>query len=118
MKRYWIFPLLLLAALAHPAHADAILDSSEDDLVVHNLAHLGAGTLVAVVPDFILTRFPERSWERAWYTRLVVDSVCAAVATDVYEVETNKDDTTRFRHDLYGAFGGVLLVGASVHWTF
>ncbi|HXB97111.1 MAG TPA: hypothetical protein VNZ54_03605 [bacterium] len=116
MKRSILLALFLLAALAKPAHAD--LSASEDDLVVHNLAHFGAGTMVAVVPDFILTRFPEHSWESAWYTRLVVDSVCAAVATDVYEVETNKDNTTRLRHDLFGALGGVVLVGASVHWTF
>jgi hypothetical protein len=106
----------LLALVAKPAHAD--LSASEDDLVVHNLAHFGAGTLVAMVPDFILTRFPERSWEHAWITRLVADSVCAAVATDVYEAETNKDPTTRMRHDLMGALGGVAIVGASVHWTF
>ena len=115
-SRVWLFLFFLLALVPKLAHAD--LSASEDDLVIHNLAHFGAGTMVAMVPDFILTRFPERSWERAWCTRLVVDSVCAAVATDVYEAETNKDPTTRMRHDLMGALGGVAIVGASVHWTF
>jgi hypothetical protein len=118
MKRCALFLALslLLALAATPARAE--LSSTEDDLVVHNLAHFGAGTLVAIVPDFLLTRFPEHSWESAWYTRLVVDSVCAAVATDIYEADTNKDPTTRMRHDLMGALGGVAVVGASVHWTF
>lgn len=116
----WLPLLALLSGLCitGPIHADALLSADEDSVVVHHLAHFGAGTLVAIVPDFILTRFDADSWKRAWYTRLAVDCLSAALVTDLYEAETDKDTATRLGHDLDGALGAVVLVGASVHWTF
>jgi hypothetical protein len=110
--------LALTLLLPGQARADDPLTAGEDTVVVHHLAHFGAGTLVGMVPDFILTRFPKDSWERAWYTRLAIDCVTAVVATDIYEAQTNKDTTTRLEHDADGALGAAVLVGASVNWTF
>lgn len=115
-----LMTLLFLSALLLSApfcHANgALLSADQDDVVVHNLAHLGAGTLVAIVPDFILTRFPQGSWEDAWYSRLAIDCASAAIVTELYEWQTNKDTPTSLEHDAYGALGAAILVGASVHW--
>jgi hypothetical protein len=110
-----VLAALLLSARFCRANG-ALLSADDDDVVVHNLAHLGAGTLVAIVPDFILTRFPQDSWEQAWYSRLAIDCATAAVVTELYEWETNKDTPTSLEHDAYGALGAAILVGASVHW--
>jgi hypothetical protein len=109
----------LFISLANSARAGGpIFSESEDTELVHQLAHFGAGTLVAIVPDFVLTRFPQGSWERAWYSRLAIDCATAIVATDLYEAQTNKSIPTRLEHDADGGLGAAVLVGASVSWTF
>jgi hypothetical protein len=113
-----LLALFLLGSLPCLAHADAVLSQDDDTVVVHHLAHFGAGALVAIVPDYILTRYDEHSWERSWVTRMAVDCVVAAVATDIYEAETNKDTTTRVEHDVDGVLGAAVLVGASMQWNF
>lgn len=85
------FVVLALLTIPYICRADGpVLTEDQDTVVVHHLAHFGAGTLVAAVPDFILTRFDSKSWEHAWSTRLIVDCLVAAAATDLYEMQTQK----------------------------
>lgn len=110
----------ILGGTVCPAWADdsaPALDDTSGDLT-HHMAHFGAGAGVGVVPDFFLTRFREGTWERAWYTRLIVDCTMATLITDIYESSTDKDPTVRMQHDCDGALGALFVVSSSVRWSF
>jgi hypothetical protein len=108
-----------LLCFSHQSLADDMsLSAGEDNIVVHHLAHMGAGANVGAIQDFFLSRFKAGTWARAWQNRMLLDALTSGLITDIYESNTNKDLSTRLQHDGDGILGALLIVGASVQWSF
>lgn len=75
---------------------------------------------MAIVPDFYLTRFPNKPgvWQLIWWVRLSIDCATAVLSADLYEADTDKVLSDRVTHDADGALGAAMLFEASIHWTW
>ena len=76
---------------------------ADDTVLVHDLAHLGAGVLVA---SYVDVAFPKV--QHKWIKPMVMLLVTAG-ADDVYEAITRKDPITRLEHDSCAVAGAELL---------
>lgn len=93
---YLIFLLFGIPALAYAGPF-----TSHDDMV-HDLAHFGAGTLVAEALHPILLRSTLKPWQ------IVITEVAAAGALTVsYEILTDKDFDVATERTLSGVSGGL-----------